>query len=349
MFIDEAEIYVEGGKGGHGCMSFRREKYRPLGGPDGGDGGNGGSVIFRAAPSVATLHHLKGRHHWRAESGRPGEGNDRAGRNGIDLTVDLPVGTLVYDRETGVLLKDLARPEETCCVAKGGSGGRGNKAFATATQQAPRHAEPGEPGEARELRLTLKLIADAGLVGLPNAGKSTLLSRLSAARPKIAAYPFTTLEPQLGIAELSDDRRIVLADIPGLIEGAHEGAGLGDAFLRHIERTRVIIHVIDVCPIDEHSPAEDYGVIRAELEKHSMTLAGKPEIVVANKIDLAASLEPVEALSREIAREVLPISAATGRGLERLIEAMWAMVAPFREAPVQRYDLGRPPHERSDA
>jgi GTP-binding protein len=349
VFIDEAEVYVRAGKGGDGCMSFRREKFEPFGGPDGGTGGDGGDVILRATPGVDTLLDFKGKHHWKAENGRPGEGKAKTGRSGEDLIIDLPVGTLVYDREIEVLLKDLAEPGETCCIAKGGKGGRGNLAFATATHQAPREWEPGEPGEERNLRLELKLIADVGLVGLPNAGKSTLLSRVSKARPKIAAYPFTTLQPQLGIVELPGERRMVVADIPGLIEGAHEGAGLGDAFLRHIERTRVLVHVVDVCPVDGRSPANDYHTIRQELSKYSPTLAAKPEIVVGNKIDLTDADERIEELAEMLGINVVGISAATGQGVRELTERIWQEVAPFKTVVRPRIELPPPPHMRSES
>lgn len=346
MFIDEAEIHVRAGKGGDGCLSFRREKYEPFGGPDGGDGGNGGDVIFEAHAGVDTLLDFKGKHHWRARNGAPGSGSLCAGACGAELVVRVPVGTLVYDRATGLLLKDLAEPGERCLIARGGKGGRGNKAFATPTQQAPRQWEPGEPGEERHLRLELKLIADVGLVGLPNAGKSTLLSRVSKARPKIAAYPFTTLQPQLGIVELSGERRIVVADIPGLIEGAHEGAGLGDAFLRHIERTRVIVHLVDLCPLDGRPPAQAYHTIRRELQEYSAALAGKPEIVVGNKLDLAASDERLEGLGAALGTEVLGISAATGQGVGELIERIWSLLGGVREPQAPGYDLPTPPHLR---
>ena len=246
MLVDQCAIYVRAGKGGDGCVSFRREKFVPKGGPDGGDGGNGGSVYAVAAPEVETLLDFAGRHHWIAKNGQPGMGKNMAGSNGEDLVLRLPLGTLIHDRDTGMLIKDLAEIHEPVCIARAGKGGRGNARFARPTHQTPREYEKGTPGEERWLRLELKLIADVGIVGLPNAGKSTLLSRLSQARPKIADYPFTTLEPQLGIVELPGHRRFLMADIPGLIEGAHEGAGLGDAFLRHIERTRVILHLVDV-------------------------------------------------------------------------------------------------------
>lgn len=347
MFIDEAEIHVKAGKGGDGCASFRREKFEAFGGPDGGAGGDGGDVVLRATEGIETLLDFKGKHHWRAANGEPGAGSDRTGKCGGDLVIDLPVGTLIYDRGTAVMLKDLAVPDQTCRVAKGGSGGRGNRAFATATQQAPRDWEPGEPGEERYLKLELKLIADVGLVGLPNAGKSTLLSRISKARPKIAAYPFTTIKPQLGIVELSGERRMVVADIPGLIKGAHEGAGLGDAFLRHIERTRVIVHLVDVCPADGRSPVEAYRTIRSELTDYSAKLAQTPEIVVASKLDLVDSADCVSDLSRTIGVEVLGISAVTGHGLAELTERLWASLRKVHEPPKRRFDLPVPPHMES--
>ncbi len=348
MFIDEAEIHVRAGKGGDGCLSFRREKFEPFGGPDGGAGGDGGDVILQATPGVDTLMDFKGKHHWKAGNGQPGMGAERTGAAGDHLLIELPVGTLVYDRETQVLLKDLASPGEQCVIACGGKGGRGNRSFTTPTQQAPRQWEPGTPGEERHLRLELKLIADVGLVGLPNAGKSTLLSRISKARPKIAAYPFTTLAPQLGIVTLSDDRRMVVADIPGLIEGAHTGAGLGDAFLRHIERTRVIVHLVDVCPIDGGDPAAAYRTIRRELAEYSATLADKPEIVVASKLDLSGATEARQTLADALDREVIGISAVTGQGVEALKERLWVHLSDTREPQTREFDLPTPPHLRTE-
>mgnify|MGYP005836370483 CR=1 FL=1 len=331
MFVDEAEIYVRAGSGGHGCVSFRREKYVPMGGPDGGNGGDGGSVYIAADPTVSTLLDMAGHHHWIAQNGSPGMGKRMHGKNGRDCTVRVPPGTLIYDRDTGLLLKDLDAPDLRVCVAAGGRGGRGNECFKSPTNQAPRRADPGEPGQERWLRLELKLIADVGVVGLPNAGKSTLLSRLSRARPKIADYPFTTLEPQLGIVELSGFRRFVMADIPGLIEGAHEGVGLGDAFLRHIERTRVLLHLVDICPLEgAPPPAEAYHVIRGELAKYSQGLAAKPELVVANKMDLTGAAEHLDALREAIGAPVLSISAVTGRGLEPMSERLWQMLSEAR-------------------
>lgn len=320
-------------------MSFRREKYIPKGGPDGGDGGRGGSVYLVADESVATLLDMAGRHHWMAENGKPGKGKDMTGRSGRDLMVRLPAGTLVYDRDTDRLLKDLDAPGKKVRIARGGRGGKGNAHFATARHQAPRFAQSGEEGQERWLRLELKLIADVGLVGLPNAGKSTLLSRLTKARPKIAAYPFTTLEPQLGIVEMPGYERFVMADIPGLIEGAHEGAGLGDDFLRHIERTRIILHLIDAYPLPgQTTPTEAYRIIRNELQKYSQVLADKPELIVANKIDLSDNTDAVDELREGLQEmgiaedEVMAISAVTGRGLEPLGRRLWEMVLAARSA-----------------
>ncbi len=326
MFVDEAEIYVKGGDGGDGFVGFRRETFVPRGGPDGGDGGRGGSVYIEATENLDTLLDFIGHHHWKADHGQPGRTKKMAGKSGQDLIIQVPMGTLVYDKETGILLKDLTQPGQRICVARGGKGGRGNVHFATATEQAPRYAEPGGKGRERMLRLELKLIADVGLVGMPNAGKSTLISRVSSARPKIADYPFTTLHPVLGITELSRHRRFVLADLPGLIEGAHEGAGLGDEFLRHIERTRVIVHMVDILPLDGSDPAKNYETIRSELEKYSSTLAGKPEIVVANKMDLTDAQEAYEKLKKDLGVHVFAISAVSGRGLEGLLDRCWQMI-----------------------
>ncbi len=331
MLVDRAEIYVRGGNGGNGAVSFRREKYVPKGGPDGGDGGHGGSVFAIATPGVDTLLDFKGRHHWIAQNGRPGMGKKMFGRDGEDLILRLPRGTLIFDRDSGVLLKDLTNPEERVCIAEGGKGGRGNARFATSTHQVPYEAEPGIEGRERWLRLELKLFADAGVVGLPNAGKSTLLSRMSHAKPRIGDYPFTTLHPQLGIVELSGHRRFVLADIPGLIEGAHEGAGLGDEFLRHIERTRVIVHLIDVGdPYAAAKPTEAYAIVRGELEKYSRELADKPEIIAANKTDLTGGEDAAAELADATGREVLAISAVSGRGIAALGERIWALLETER-------------------
>jgi len=329
MFVDEAEIHVKAGDGGAGCVSFRREKYIPKGGPDGGDGGRGGDVIFLADPNKNTLLDFSGRHHWHAQRGEAGMGKKMYGESGDDLVIPIPPGTLVYDRDHNVLLADLNQPGQRVVIAKGGKGGKGNWHFKSSTNQTPRYAEPGGEGQERNLRLELKLIADVGLVGMPNAGKSTLLSVVSAARPKIANYPFTTLEPQLGIVELVGDRRMVFADIPGLIEGAQHGAGLGHAFLRHIERTKIIVHLLDLFPLDGSDPAENYRKIRAELEAFSAVLANKREVIAANKLDLATDDNAaLDKLMQDLPdREIFAISGATRQGVDPLLEEMWRMLA----------------------
>ncbi|MCA9299801.1 MAG: GTPase ObgE, partial [Phycisphaerales bacterium] len=296
MFVDEATIHVRAGKGGDGCVSFRRARGLPKGGPDGGDGGDGGSIILVGDDNVNTLYDFRGTHHWHAEGGEPGRGSQQYGAGGEDRVIHMPPGTLVYDDDSGELLVDLGR-EDRFVIARGGKGGYGNEHFKGPTNQTPRKATTGQPGEQRTLRLELKLIADVGFVGKPNAGKSTLLSRLTQATPKIADYPFTTLTPQLGITELDRSRRIVLADIPGLIEGAADGAGLGHDFLRHIERTRIIVHLLDVAPIDESDPIDAYQTIRAELGAYSEQLASKPEVVVFNKVDLLDDDEREETIA----------------------------------------------------
>ena len=347
MFVDEAVIHVKAGDGGNGCVSFRREKYVPKGGPDGGDGGNGGSVIFVSDPNKNTLLDFAGKHHWKAERGEAGMGKKMYGESGDDLVIPVPPGTLVYDTDKDVLLTDLDEPGKRVVIAKGGKGGRGNWHFKSSTNQTPRYAEPGTEGEERNLRLELKLIADVGLVGMPNAGKSTLLATVSAARPKIADYPFTTLEPQLGIAELSGFRRIVMADIPGLIEGAQHGAGLGHAFLRHIERTKIIVHLLDMFPIDGSDPIENYRTIRAELEAFSPQLAAKREVIAANKMDLALDEEGEAAVQRLrralLDREILPISGATRRGIDALLERVWAVLEEERSRATPAAGTGTTP------
>lgn len=327
FFVDEAEIHVKAGKGGDGCVSFRREKYVPRGGPNGGDGGKGGDVIMRASVHLATLMDMRARAHCFAPNGQPGMGHGRHGKSGQDVIIEVPVGTIVKDKETGLVLKDFKYDGETVVIAKGGRGGRGNMHFATPTNRAPRQAEKGKPGQERHLILELKLMADVGLVGLPNAGKSTILSRLSKARPKIADYPFTTLQPHLGIVELSDYRRFVMADLPGIISGAHAGAGLGEEFLRHIERTRLLVHVIDMAPPDGSSPLEAYHAIRKELALYSEAAAVKPEIVAANKMDLPDSTANLAKLKKLRGVEIVPVSAATGKGLRELTERIWRRLA----------------------
>ena len=349
MIVDQAEIYIRAGKGGDGCVSFRREKFVPKGGPDGGDGGDGGGVYAVAAPDVETLLDFAGRHHWIAKNGQPGMGKNMTGRDGESLVLELPMGTLLYDRETGILIKDLSIPGRRVCIAEGGKGGRGNARFATSTHQTPREAEPGTAGQERWLRLELKLIADVGIVGLPNAGKSTLLARLSKARPKIADYPFTTLKPQLGIVELSDHRRFVMADIPGLIEGAHEGAGLGDAFLRHIERTRILLHLVDVgSTCVSMPPIQAYRALRKELEKYSPELAHRDEIIAAAKTDLSGAEEAAREFAEAIGEEVLPISAVTGTGVAVLAERLWRRVRQVKDSRPPAPALPEPPHRRPE-
>ena len=335
MFIDRAQIQVKAGDGGHGCISFRREKFIPKGGPDGGDGGKGGDVYFQAVENLDTLLDFAGKHYWQARNGQPGSGNNKHGADGEDLIIKIPPGTLIYDSDLNLLLKDMNEAGLNVCVCRGGKGGKGNKAFATSTNQTPRYAEPGKKGQERNIRLELKLIADVGLVGMPNAGKSTLISRCSSARPKIADYPFTTIEPVLGIVELSDFRRFVMADIPGLIEGASKGAGLGHDFLKHIERTTILVHILDIMPIDGSDPAENYASIRNELQNYSKALAQKQEIIVANKIDLDPDGKIVDDLRKKLPQPIHPISAVTGAGVKELTELLWHRVRETKTASGQ--------------
>jgi GTP-binding protein len=318
-FIDEATISVQSGDGGRGCVSFRRERFIPRGGPDGGDGGNGGDVLLVATSRKRTLYHLKFQHGFKAANGTGGQGAQKTGKNGADLVIELPPGTLVYDAGTGELLKDLTADGESFRAARGGRGGRGNKRFATATNRAPRFAQPGEPGEARQLKLELKLLADVGIIGLPNAGKSTLIGAISAARPKTGSYPFTTLEPNLGVVTTDWGAPFVVADIPGLIAGAHQGAGLGIQFLRHIERTRLLVHLIDAGSIDTRQPLRDYHAINAELRAYKPSLAAKPQILVLNKLDLPEATANAAAFQQALPEtEILRISALNGEGLATL-------------------------------
>ncbi|MHC4396810.1 MAG: GTPase ObgE [Planctomycetota bacterium] len=326
MFIDEATIWVKAGNGGNGCLSFRREKFVPKGGPDGGNGGRGGNVYFQAVENLDTLLDFAGKHHWQAKNGQDGQGSNKSGADGNDLLINVPPGTLIYDTDLDLMLKDLNKVATKVCICRGGRGGKGNKVFATPTNQAPRTTTPGKKGQERNIRLELKLIADVGLLGMPNAGKSTLISRCSAARPKIADYPFTTLEPVLGIVELSDFRRFVMADIPGLIEGAHDGAGLGFEFLKHIERTTILAHIIDIMPTDGSKPAENYHRIRRELMQYSKALAEKPEFIIANKIDLDPDGQMVKELKKKLKKTIHPISAVTGSGIKQLSELLWQKV-----------------------
>ena len=330
MFIDAADIEIRSGRGGDGCVSYRRVKYIPKGGPDGGNGGDGGSVYLEADPNVETLLDFAGRHHWYAENGQPGGGKQRDGRKGRDLTIRLPPGTLVMDRESGDLLLDLDEPGKRVCFATGGRGGFGNEHFKSPTHQTPSEATPGEAAQEFSVRLELKLVADVGLVGLPNAGKSTLLATVSTARPRVADYPFTTLIPQPGVVRLPGDRRMVWCDIPGLIENAAEGSGLGTRFLRHIERTRHIAHLLEAEPLDGSTPLENYRIIRRELERYSEALAAKPELVVLSKTDLLSEVEVrrrVRVLEAALEKRVFPISSASRTGLEPLLEAAYTGLA----------------------
>jgi GTP-binding protein len=348
VFVDEVDIHVKAGDGGRGALSFRREKFVPRGGPDGGNGGKGGSVYLVADPHRNTLVHFRFNPNHEAKRGGGGQGALKSGRNGEDLEIPVPVGTLVFVRNAGrgdarvahltddlTLIADLTAVGQRVLVAKGGRGGLGNAHFATSTNRAPRKTQPGEPGEERSLRLQLKLLADMGLVGFPNAGKSTLISRVSAAKPKIADYPFTTLTPHLGVVAMSDERTFVVADVPGLIEGASEGHGLGHQFLRHIERTKVLVHLVDVSGASGRDPVEDFDTIRRELALYNPHLLDKPELVVANKIDAVDDPARVEALARRAAELDLPffrISGVTGEGVPALLEAAWPHIAKAREA-----------------
>mgnify|MGYP001585074918 CR=1 FL=1 len=330
MFLDEAVIYVKGGNGGDGCISFRREKYVPKGGPNGGTGGKGGDVIFRVNKEINTLLDISSTAKYYAENGRPGEGSNKTGRQGKDLIMEIPKGTIVKDRETGYILKDFTNDNDLLVIAKGGKGGKGNKSFATSTNRTPRIAQDGRTGEERRLKLELKLIADVGLIGLPNAGKSTLLSRLSNAHPKIADYPFTTRHPQLGVVNLYDFSRFVVADIPGLIEGAHKGAGLGDEFLRHIERTKILVHLLDILPVDGSNPVDSYHTIRNELRLFNPNLFDKKEIVVANKTDLLdepSVIAKINLIEDQLSKKIFPISAVTGKNIPQLINEINAQLS----------------------
>ena len=338
MFVDEARIVVRGGDGGNGCLSFRREKYVPRGGPDGGDGGNGGSVVLVADPSVSTLLAFRFHRRFAAERGRHGQGSNRTGRSGADLEIRVPVGTVVFDEERMELLDDLSVPRRKLVAARGGAGGRGNARFVSSVRQAPTRHDPGVPGEERFLRLELKLLADVGLVGLPNAGKSTLISRISAARPKIADYPFTTLEPHLGVVDRGDERSFVVADIPGLIEGAHRGLGLGTRFLRHIERCSVLLHLVDATA-ERSDPVRDVAIVAAELASHRPELALRPRILVATKADSIQdpeALTPLHGIAEREGRALHVVSAVTGLGIEDLLRGVDEVLARERRAAVRR-------------
>lgn len=338
MFVDEVDIHVKAGDGGSGCMAFRREKFVPRGGPSGGDGGDGGSIYLVASPHHNTLVTYRFHPEFKADRGRHGEGSNRTGAGGNDLELEVPPGTVVYEKSPDglILLADLTEVGQRVLVARGGRGGRGNAHFATSTNRAPRRTEPGREGEERTLQLRLKLLADVGLVGYPNAGKSTLIARISAARPKIADYPFTTLTPNLGVVSMSDDRSFVVADVPGLIEGAHQGQGLGHQFLSHLERTKVLVHVIDMSDTGR-DPVSDFDVITRELalwagrgDETAVALSEKPRLAAANKIDAAADPKAIDRLRKHLKKAgvpLYPISAATGEGVPAVLEAMWKEVS----------------------
>ena len=339
MFVDDVDIQVMAGDGGNGCLSFRREKFVPRGGPDGGDGGGGGSVYIVAAATKNTLVDFRFHPEFKARHGQHGQGSNRTGWTANDLDVAVPIGTLVFEKTAnGTLteLADLVEEGQRVLVAQGGRGGRGNARFVSSTNRAPRRTEPGVPGEEKLLHLRLKLIADVGLIGFPNAGKSTLISRISAARPKIANYPFTTLAPNLGVVSLSGDRSFVVADVPGLFEGAHEGHGLGYQFLKHIERTKVLVHLVDISSETGRDPVDDFEIIRKELKSYSADVFAKPQITVANKLDALDDPDRLRRLEAHVKRKklkLLTISGATGDGVPALLEAMWKAVAAGRTAP----------------
>jgi len=322
-FVDEATITVQSGHGGGGCVSFRREKFIPKGGPNGGDGGKGGDVVLKATTRRRTLYQFRFKRQFKAKNGSPGQGNQKTGKKGQSLIIDIPPGTVVTDPETGHVLFDFVKPGDSFVVAQGGRGGRGNARFKTSTNRTPRFSQPGEPGENFTLHLELKLLADVGIIGLPNAGKSTLISQVSSAHPKIGNYPFTTLSPELGVVHTDWSELFVVADIPGLIEGAHQGAGLGIQFLKHIERTRILIHLVDVSSIDPEEPLKGYDTIQNELKQYKDTLANKPQLIVLNKLDLPETTPLAETFRAALDDEdILEISARTGDGLTPLISSM---------------------------
>lgn len=326
MFVDRVHVEISGGTGGHGCISFRREKYVPRGGPDGGDGGNGGSVILVAKAGVNSLVALSNRHHIKAKNGNNGLGSGKHGAGADDVVIEVPPGTVIIDRNNGLIIKDLAEEGQTVVAAKGGRGGRGNTRYKSSTNQAPRQATEGQPGEVRQLTLELKVIADVGLIGKPNAGKSTLLSRVSSARPEIADYPFTTKFPNLGMVQLDLDRTFVMADIPGLIEGASAGVGLGHDFLKHIERSGLLVHLVEPFPTDQTDPIENWKSIRCELQQYNESLGERPEILVMSKCELPGSEEVAKELADASGNKVFSISAVTGEGLPPLLNRIVAQL-----------------------
>lgn len=339
MFVDQVRVILIAGKGGDGCVSFRREYRVPKGGPDGGRGGDGGSIYLVSDPNLNSLSYFRYHPINKAKKGAPGQGSNKQGKRGRDLYLKVPVGTMVKDAATGQVLHDFLKPEEVYLAARGGRGGRGNASFATPTHQVPREFEKGRPGEEKELILELKLIADVGLVGFPNTGKSTLISKISAARPEIADYPFTTLTPNLGVVDLDEERSFVVADIPGLIEGAHLGHGLGIQFLRHIERTRILVHLIDVSPLSGRDPVKDYRVIQAELKAFNPEMVSRKQVIVANKVDLLGEdRKRLLATKRLAAREKKPflaISALTGEGLKELVSLLARLLAEMKDGSGQ--------------
>lgn len=338
-FIDEARITVQSGNGGAGCVSLRREKYIPKGGPDGGDGGRGGDIVFKATTKKRTLYHLQFQKLFKAKNGSGGQGNNRAGRGGDHLVIEFPPGTLVIDADTGDILKDLVDPDEVFIVAKGGRGGLGNARFKSSTHRTPRFAQPGEPGQTLNLRLELKLLADVGIVGLPNAGKSTLVSSMSSAKPKIAGYPFTTLTPNLGVVRTNRREPFIVADIPGLIEGAHTGTGLGIQFLRHVERTRILLHLVDVAAIDPDHPLRDLDTVNRELRQYSPALVEKPQLVVLNKMDVDWAEDAATFFKEAYGKgDLLEISAATGKGLDLLTASLCNLLDRLDEAESEEKD-----------
>jgi GTP-binding protein len=330
MFVDKVKIHVKAGNGGNGCMSFRREKNVPRGGPNGGDGGKGGNVVIQAIEHLNTLVEQYFTQHYKADNGEHGQGKDMHGSDGADVIIRVPPGTIIKDAETGEILAEMKIVGQTAVLVKGGCGGKGNTRFKSSTNQAPRVAEKGEPGEEKDLEFELRLIADLGLVGYPNAGKSSILSKISSAKPKIANYPFTTLSPVLGVIRIDEEKSFVIADIPGLIEGAHSGVGLGDEFLRHIMRTRALIHVVDIASTDGRDPVSDYESINEELALYNPRLAELPQIVVANKIDLPSAVEGLKKLQKHLSKDsdylIIPISALTGEGLSQLIYSAFELL-----------------------
>ena len=333
-FIDEATIIVQSGNGGSGCVSFRRERFIPRGGPDGGDGGKGGDVLLRSTSRKRTLYHLQFKKLYKAPNGSPGQGSQKSGRKGADLILEVPAGTIGSNTETGEMVFDLSKPDQEVIVAHGGRGGQGNRRFKSSTHQAPRFAQPGEPGQSLTLKLELKSLADVGIIGLPNAGKSTLISILSSAQPKIASYPFTTLTPTLGVVQAHGQEPFVVADIPGLIEGAHDGAGLGIRFLKHVERTRILLHLIDASALDPDDPLESYRVVNHELKMYSRELAEKPQLVVLNKLDVAGARELADRFCQALPDgAALRLSAATHQGLDTVKTAMVQMLEQLDDHP----------------